>query len=229
MDAGGGRLAASTLTPVSDTDRASTTTESAPRRGRPRLVAQRRSGGSLDEEILDAAAELFTTHGYAATSTRAIAEAVGVRQASLYHYFPTKDAILTALLDQTVRASLNLARELVAAAGDPAAARLARLVEFDARQLAASKWNLGALYLLPELRADEFAEFRAARTELADHYATLAADMIGDADDPRVLLPFRLVESVIAMRSDGDLTSDSRWNAAAVTASIGDAVRALLG
>ena len=40
--------------------------------------------------------------GYTGTSTRTIAEAVGIRQASLYHYFKTKDDILCALLSQTV-------------------------------------------------------------------------------------------------------------------------------
>ena len=71
-------------------------------RGRPRLEQSRRPGKNAREEILDAAAELFTNHGYANTSTRKIADAVGVRQASLYHHFATKDDILEALLAGTV-------------------------------------------------------------------------------------------------------------------------------
>ena len=65
-------------------------------RGRPRLEQSRRPGKTAREEILDAAAELFTNLGYASTSTRGIADAVGVRQASLYHHFATKDDILDA-------------------------------------------------------------------------------------------------------------------------------------
>src|ERR1700761_5422625 len=60
-------------------------------RGRPRLEQSRRPGNTAREEILDAAAELFTNLGYASTSTRRIADAVGIRQASLYHHFATKD------------------------------------------------------------------------------------------------------------------------------------------
>ena len=82
--------------------------------GRPRLVEQRRRGATAREEILDAAAELFCRHGYTGTSTRMIAEAVGIRQASMYHYFTTKDDILAALLDATVVGSLERARELLA-------------------------------------------------------------------------------------------------------------------
>ncbi|TWS18676.1 TetR/AcrR family transcriptional regulator [Tsukamurella asaccharolytica] len=177
-------------------------TETAGRRGRPRVNDPRRPGATTVDEILDAAAELFTQRGYAATSTRQIAEAVGIRQASLYHYFPTKGEILTVLLEATVQAPLAVARSVVSADGAPLD-RLLTLARSDAGQLLAAQYNLGALYHLPELAADEFAEFRADRAELASHYRSLAAAVIGDNGDPRVLLPFRLVESVIGLRSDG--------------------------
>ena len=124
-------------------------------RGRPRLERSRRPGKTAREEILDAAAELFTTHGYANTSTRRIADAVGVRQASLYHHFATKDDILDALLAGTVDEPLRLAAELLEENG-AATARLHALVVADVAQLCRSTWNLGALYLLPELRVDRF-------------------------------------------------------------------------
>ena len=176
--------------------------ETAGKRGRPRANDPRRPGATAVDEILDAAAELFTQRGYAATSTRQIAEAVGIRQASLYHYFPTKGEILTALLEATVQAPLALARSVVSADGSPLD-RLLTLARSDAGQLLAARYNLGALYHLPELAADEFAEFRADRAELEAHYRSLAAAVLSDDGEPRALLPFRLVESVIGLRSDG--------------------------
>jgi AcrR family transcriptional regulator len=179
--------------------------------GRPRLVEQRRRGATARDEILDASAELFTTRGYSGTSTRMIAEAVGIRQASLYHHFKTKDDILESLLQDTVLAPLEHAVDLIDADGS-ALDRLLTLARFDAGQLAGSRWNLGALYLLPELRTDRFAEFRSARSDLARIYARLAGEVLGDQSDARRHLPFRLVESVISMRSDemvGVLGSDS--------------------
>src|SRR6201987_1299652 len=88
-------------------------------RGRPRLEQSRRPGKTAREEILDAAAELFTNLGYASTSTRRIADAVGVRQASLYHHFATKDDILDALLAGTVDEPLRVAAELLDRNGTP--------------------------------------------------------------------------------------------------------------
>ena len=58
--------------------------------GRPRSTPSSSGTGARDE-ILDAAAALFAERGYAGTTTRAIAERVGIRQASLYHHFAGKD------------------------------------------------------------------------------------------------------------------------------------------
>lgn len=45
-------------------------------------------------EIIDAAAAVFAARGYDAASTQAIADVLGIRQASLYYYFPSKAAAL---------------------------------------------------------------------------------------------------------------------------------------
>ncbi len=50
--------------------------------------------------ILDSAQRLFAEFGYSATSTMRIAEAAGVTRTLIFHYFPTKQAILAALLDE---------------------------------------------------------------------------------------------------------------------------------
>ena len=186
------------------------------RRGRPRLVESRRPGRSAPDEILDAAAELFTTVGYAATSTRRIAESVGIRQASLYHHFAAKDDILDALLAGTVDASLELAAELLGEGG-PAAPRLYTLVVADATQLCGGSWNLGTLYLLPDLRVARFAAFHRRRDELRTHYRTLSRTVIAEHDGPSGAddLPFRLVEAVINRRADdGACPPEHAWTTA---------------
>ncbi|WP_445170441.1 helix-turn-helix domain-containing protein [Mycolicibacterium sp. Dal123E01] len=172
----------------------------ATRAGRPRLTERRRPGTTARDEILDAAAELFTTRGYASTSTRAIAEAVGVRQASLYHYFKTKDELLSALLHLTVTPTLAFLSEL---AEDSAAHTLHALAAFDGAQLLTARWNLGALYLLPELREARLATFWTERERLRLAYLDLSRSILvttGVTDDAADL-PFRLVESLVNMWS----------------------------
>lgn len=174
------------------------------RAGRPRHHDRRRPGVTARDEILDAAGELFTTLGYTGTSTRSIAESVGIRQASLYHYFKTKDDILCALLGQTVSPTLSFIPSLLGA--EPAlsaAEHLHALAAFDGDQLLTGRWNLGALYLLPELRDARLEPFWSDRERLRLHYLALSEAVVeqtgvnGAAAD----LPFRLVESLVNMWS----------------------------
>lgn len=175
------------------------------RAGRPRLTSQRRPGTTARDEILDAAGELFTTTGYTGTSTRTIAEAVGIRQASLYHYFKTKDDILCALLSQTVTPTLAFIPSLAAVRPALSASEhLHALAAFDGQQLLNGRWNLGALYLQPELRGAPLEPFWSDRERLRLHYLALSraiAEGTG-VDAAAAELPFRLVESLVNMWAD---------------------------
>jgi AcrR family transcriptional regulator len=187
---------------------------SRPGPGRPRLSEPLRPGATARAQILDAAAELFTTRGYASTSTRAIADAVGVRQPSLYHHFATKDDLLEALLIETVTPSLPVAEALLARPAPDvpaAAARLHALALFDGQQLCTTRWNVGVLYLLPELRTERFLPFQATRERLRQGYLRLGADLAAPYDGPAEAgdLAFRLVESLVSMRADGLVTASS--------------------
>ena len=67
------------------------------RRGRPRIRA---STSTLDpvKDVLAASASLFARKSYDGTSMTDIARAVGLQRASLYHYFPNKQAIFFELM-----------------------------------------------------------------------------------------------------------------------------------
>ncbi len=52
----------------------------------------------LAADVLDKAAVLFASRGFAATSLKDIADAVGLRRSSIYYYFPNKDAVLRELI-----------------------------------------------------------------------------------------------------------------------------------
>ncbi|MFS0895857.1 TetR/AcrR family transcriptional regulator [Mycolicibacterium litorale] len=174
------------------------------RAGRPRLTTARRPGMTARDEILDAAGELFTTLGYASTSTRHIAESVGIRQASMYHYFKTKDDILCALLSQTVGPTLAFIPSLLGAQPAlTAAEHLHALAAFDGDQLLSGRWNLGALYLLPELRDARLEPFWSDRERLRLHYLALSQGVVEQTGvhEAAADLPFRLVESLVNMWS----------------------------
>lgn len=168
--------------------------------GRPRKNSPRRRGSTAREEILDASAELFTTQGFATTSTHQIAEAVGIRQASLYYHFPSKTEIFLTLLNSTIEPSLGLAEEL-SKSDAPAELRLWALVAAESRLLLTSGWNVGRLYQLPVTNSEEFADYHEARDALKGYFRTITSAIVGD-EDPRVELPFHVALSVIEMRTN---------------------------
>jgi TetR/AcrR family transcriptional regulator, cholesterol catabolism regulator len=54
------------------------------------------------DDILDAAAQIFSQKGFHAASMQDIAQAVNVQKASLYHHVTSKQSILLALLDRAL-------------------------------------------------------------------------------------------------------------------------------
>jgi AcrR family transcriptional regulator len=52
--------------------------------------------------ILQVARELFIKQGYTATSMRQLAEEAGIGKATIYHHFPDKLSIITAILDGNI-------------------------------------------------------------------------------------------------------------------------------
>lgn len=58
----------------------------------------------LRTRVLDAAAPLFADRGYAATSMREVALAVGCTKPALYYWFPSKEALFLAVVERYGRA-----------------------------------------------------------------------------------------------------------------------------
>lgn len=58
--------------------------------------------GNTKKEIIEAALELFSVQGFEATSISQIASAVGIRKASLYSHFESKQAILDELVKEVL-------------------------------------------------------------------------------------------------------------------------------
>ena len=58
--------------------------------------------GNTKQAILEASLELFSVQGFEATSISQIADAVGIRKASLYSHFDSKQAILDAIVKEVL-------------------------------------------------------------------------------------------------------------------------------
>jgi AcrR family transcriptional regulator len=69
-------------------------------RGRPRKTPGELDDGNRRRQIIDGAARLFRTKGFAAASTRDIAAAAGMRSGSPFYHFESKSALLYVVMEE---------------------------------------------------------------------------------------------------------------------------------
>ncbi len=81
------------------------------------------------DEILRLATEAFVTHGYAGTSMADLARAVGVQKASLYHHFPSKQALFVACVTEGYEGTVQRLEAIRAAPDFTDAARVRAAME----------------------------------------------------------------------------------------------------
>ncbi|MDJ0877776.1 MAG: TetR/AcrR family transcriptional regulator [Halieaceae bacterium] len=126
------------------------------------------------EDILAASAELFAEHGFKGTSTRMIAERVGIRQPSLFHHFSRKADILEALVDVGGQRILDYLDRIDFAA-DPRV-QLYQLIAFDCHFLLTEPLGINKLMALPEVRNGPLGvSVDATRERILDAYRRLIA------------------------------------------------------
>ena len=77
-------------------------------RGRPRKLPEALDEGNRRQQLLHAAARLFREQGFAATTTRDIAAAAGMRSGSPFYHFENKAALLFAVMEQGMHGALQL-------------------------------------------------------------------------------------------------------------------------
>src|SRR4051812_40476901 len=83
----------------------------------PSTLRERRRAAAV-REILEAAERQIAEDGPAALSLRAVARSLGMTVQALYHYFPSRDDLVTALIAKAYDALAEAVRTAVETAGD---------------------------------------------------------------------------------------------------------------
>jgi len=90
------------------------------------------------QSIMDSAAALFATVGYPNAKMQDIARTCGATKSMLYHYFPTKDDLLSAMLTEHLEKLIASVEEAVSG-GVPVKDRFAAFVRTYAQKSAQSR------------------------------------------------------------------------------------------
>ena len=125
--------------------------------------------------VLDAAAQRFVSQGYAATTLREIAGDAGIKAASIYHHYESKESLFTAVLDDGIAVMVRAFESAANAPDDPD--RLLRHV----------RAHLGALFEHGPYTAAHVTAFftappsvRTAVVPVRDSYELLWNNLLGE-------------------------------------------------
>ncbi|HTW17766.1 MAG TPA: TetR/AcrR family transcriptional regulator [Nocardioides sp.] len=98
--------------------------------GEPGASRRQQYSASTKKALVDVAEELFTEHGYAATSLDAIVAGARVTKGALYHHFSGKQALFEAVFDRVETDASKAIQEALGSHEDPWEKALAGLRAF---------------------------------------------------------------------------------------------------
>ncbi|MEX1104793.1 MAG: TetR/AcrR family transcriptional regulator [Ilumatobacteraceae bacterium] len=158
-----------------------------PNRVEPRSHTEQ--GLERKQQLLEAAAALFSTKGYSSTRIADICAAAGVAKGLMYWYFPTKESLFAEL----VRSMRTKLRRAQAAAMDPAADPLVRIRQGTEASVVFMAEHRSYFALLDVERADD--EVASVLQDGSDVYANDVIRLVHEAQqlglvpdgDPRLL------------------------------------------
>jgi AcrR family transcriptional regulator len=142
-----------------------------------RRLRRQRSLDDRKQEIVNAAASMFDRNGYANTSMDDIARVVGIAKPTLYHYFHSKEEILTSIHEEFIDLLLEQ-HDRRAKSGLPPEQMLLGVME-DVMELMES--HRGHVRVFFEHHRELPAESRAAIRIKRDRYENALQDTIAKA------------------------------------------------
>lgn len=173
-------------------------------------------GAVTAKRLLDLAARLFWENGYAATTTRELAEALGVQKASLYYHTASKEDLLYQICIESLDNIHEAVSQAVSEVRDP----LRRVqVMIRAHVFSMLEDREKHATMLTELKALS-PERRAEVVARRDQYETLVRAILTDAQDAGVFtpeIPAKQLElgllnllnwTIFWYQPDGDLSPD---------------------
>ena len=131
-------------------------------------------------KLLQTAAHLFRNKGFERTTVRDLASAVGIQSGSIFHHFKSKDEILRAVMEETIRYNTALMRAALAEA-DTVRERVLALIRCELQSIMGGSGEAMAVlvYEWRSLSEDGQRQVLALR----DIYEDLWLEVLGQAKD----------------------------------------------
>ncbi len=129
------------------------------------------------EELLDLALGIARESGLSGLTVRRLAERAGFSEAALYRHFPSKEALLLALMARIEERFLSVIEAIARDAGRPAAERLRQVVRTHVR--AVVEIDGLPVLLVAEAAASEHVALRARLQRTLGRYLGVLEGLVG--------------------------------------------------
>jgi len=136
---------------------------------------------SRNEALIEAAATLFASQGFKATSMRDIAKAVDMRPGSIYNHVSSKDDLLLAIYETAEQQITELIQRAIEPLADPwerLEAGMAALVRAVTEESAYTR-------VIFRVKPDEVVRYQAELVDLRDQFEAKFAQLIADLPSKR--------------------------------------------
>ncbi|MDR3416036.1 MAG: TetR/AcrR family transcriptional regulator [Nevskia sp.] len=154
-------------------------------RTNPRKSASQQRSRLTVDALLEATARILVKEGYDRASTNKVAQAAGVSIGSLYQYFPSKEALVAAVIDRHIQEMMELARDALARVRECAVETAVRelvKVMIDAHRVN-PKLHRALVEQVPRVgRLENIESIDREVSELVRQYLEARRDEIGVAD-----------------------------------------------
>jgi len=124
------------------------------------------------ERLLQVAAHLFRQRGYLATNVREIARAANMKSGSIYYHYPSKEALLEAVMNRAILALTEAVQTALGALSEKTPFRARLRVAVDAHLKAIHEYgdfviaSRQSLEMLPEKERKEHLKLRRQYAEI---------------------------------------------------------------
>ncbi len=134
------------------------------------------------EYAIEVGARFFSDRGYSATTTRQLAEALGITNGTFYHYFASKEDLLRMICEHSLETMLLEVGDALEA--EPKAGKLPAFI----RQHMCSVLRQQELHKTMLTQVDRLGEDNRAKViALRDQYETLVRETLEEARDLRII------------------------------------------
>ena len=131
-------------------------------------------------KLLQTAAHLFRNKGFERTTVRDLASAVGIQSGSIFHHFKSKDEILRAVMEETIRYNTALMRAALAKA-DSVRERVLALIRCELQSIMGGTGEAMAVLVYEWRSLSEQGQRQVLA--LRDIYEDLWLEVLGQAKE----------------------------------------------